>query len=104
MYVTGVSIKMLFSFSIVTFYNLMYTASIILQYKIQLFQKQNMGSHNPKGKKENAMQNREKSLKIKKVNKIKIKLVMLKQFSTCYKICTLHPPFGNLLIHFANEN
>lgn len=44
----------------------MYTASIILEYKIQLCQKWNMGSHNPKGKKENAMQNQENPLKITK--------------------------------------
>jgi len=44
----------------------MFTASIILEYKIHLHRKLNTGSHNPKGKKEKAMQNREKSLKIKK--------------------------------------
>lgn len=82
----------------------MYTVSIILEYKIQLHQKLNMDSHNPKCKEEKVMQKQENPLKITKGNKIKIKLVMLKLFFTCYKRCTLHLPFDNLLTHFANEN
>lgn len=63
-----------------------------------------MYSHNPKCEKENMMQKQENPLNITKANKIEIKLVMLKQFFTCYKRCTLHLPFDNLLTNFANEN